>query len=182
MTVAAPVKFLWTADGIMAPVKGYLARAETQFEVGKVYQLEVREERSSQEHNHYFATLADAHANLSERATEKLKTPDHLRKWALIETNWYDEVVTDCGTHEVALRMATFTRRMDDYCEVRLRAAEDGGEKKLLVVRSAKSQSMKSMDKESFRKSKQDVLDLLSDMIGVNRLVLERYGRQGAAS
>ena len=55
MTVARPIRFLWTDGLVMAPVKGYLARAEAQFEVGKVYQLEVREERSAAEHNHYFA-------------------------------------------------------------------------------------------------------------------------------
>lgn len=173
MTVARPIRFLWTDGLVMAPVKGYLARAEAQFEVGKVYQLEVREERSAAEHNHYFAALSDCHANLSEEATEKLKTPDHLRKWALIETGWYDEVQTDCGTQEVALRMAAFTRRMDDYCEIRVRGS-------VLVVRHAKTQSVKAMDKDAFRKSKTEVLDLLSDMIGVNRTVVERYAGKHA--
>lgn len=161
----------------MVPIRGYLARCEKQFETGKVYPLEVREERSIAEHNHYFASIADAFGSLPEKVTdEKIKTPDHLRKWALIETGWFNEVVTDCGSQEIALRMASLTRRLDDYCEIRVRGP-------LLVVRHAKSQSVhgkERMDKETFRKSKGDVLNLLADMIGVSRTILERYAGRTA--
>lgn len=174
----APIKFVWNGEA-MVPARGYAARAEKQFVPFEAYTLEVREERSSAEHGHYFAAIADAYANLSDEVTDRLRTPDHLRKWALIETGWFDETVTDCATQEVALRMAAFTNTIErsnrqDYCEIIVRGPA-------LVVRVAKSQSRKAMDKESFRKSKNDVLDLLSDMVGVNRTLLERYAKRKTA-
>lgn len=173
-----PIKFTWNGEA-MVPAKGYAARAERQYAPSETYTLEVREERSSAEHNHYFAAIADAYANLSDAVTERLRTPDHLRKWALIETGWFDETVTDCGSHEVALRMAAFTKVVErdnrqDYCEIIVRGPA-------LVLRLAKSQSRKAMDKEDFRKSKNDILDLLSDMVGVNRTLLERYAERRTA-
>lgn len=162
-----PIAFVWNGDG-MVPARGYAAQADRQYVVGQVYLLEAREERSPAAHAHYFAAVSEAFQNLDEKATEKLKTPDHLRKWALIETGFYDETILDCGSKEVALRMAAFTRAADDYSELIVRGP-------LLVKRTAKSQKVRAMDKDAFKKSSQAVLDLLSDMIGVNRTVLSRY-------
>jgi hypothetical protein len=162
-----PFIYTWTGDGFV-PMRGYAARAARDFKAGENYALEVREDRSPQQHRHYFAAIAEAFANLDERITEKLKTPEHLRKWALIECGHYDETITDCGSQEVAMRMATFARRMDDYSEIIVR-------KNLLSIRVAKSQSSRAMNKDDFKKSSRDVLDLLANMIHVNRTVLERY-------
>lgn len=172
-----PIKYIWNGEA-MIPAKGYAARAEKQFMPFETYTLEVREERSSAEHNHYFAAVSDAFQNLSDEVTDRIRTANHLRKWALIATGWFNEKITDCGSHEVALRMAAFTRVLEsghpgEYCEIIVRGPA-------LVVRTAKSQSMREMNKEDFRKSKQDVLNLLSDMIGVNRTLLERHAGKSA--
>ena len=168
------IRFVWDGSH-MIPAKGYAARAEKAFVPFETYNLEAREERSSAEHGHYFAAVAEAFDNLSEQNSERLRTPNHLRKWALIETGWFDEKVTDCGSQEIALRMAAFTRGLEanhhqDYCEIIVRGPA-------LVVRTAKSQSQKAMGKDVFRASKKDVLDLLADMVGVNRTLLERYAK-----
>lgn len=167
MTTSIPFIYTWTGDGFV-PARGYAARAAREFKPGENYVLEVREERPPATHRHYFAAISEAFNNLDDRCTDKLKTPDHLRKWALIETGHYNETITDCGSQEVALRMAAFTRQIDDYCEIRVRGP-------LMCVRHAKSQKLRSMDKEQFKESSRAVLDLLSDMISVNRTVLERY-------
>jgi hypothetical protein len=168
-----PFVYVWTGDGFV-PARGYAARAARDFKPGEAYTLEVREDRSPHMHRHYFAAIAEAFANLDERVTNRLKTPEHLRKWALIETGHYDETITDCGSHEVALRMAAFTRRKDDYSEIIVRG-------NLLCERTAKSQSVRVMNKEDFKQSSRDVLDLLSDMINVNRTALERYAGRVAS-
>src|SRR6185295_12887201 len=169
-------KFLWS-QGVMTPIKGFGDQARRQFVDGEVYRLVIENERSGPEHRHYFACINDAFGSLNEKVTaEKIKTPEHLRKWALIETNWFNEVITDCGSKEVAMRMAAFTRKMDDYSEILVRGH-------LLVVRTAKSQTSKgpnAMSLEDCRQSKKDVLDLLSDMLGINRTILERYGGRSA--
>lgn len=173
MTRERPIKFQWDGKA-MVVAQGYLAQAEKRYTVGAFYALEqVDEARNMNAHNAYMAEVASAWENLSDAATKKLKSPTHLRKWALIETNWYDEQIIDCGTHELALRMATFAHDSDDYCEIRVR-------KNLLVIRRARSQKRSKMNNEDFKKSSKDVLDLLSDMIGVNRTVLERYARTTA--
>lgn len=159
----------------MIPQSGYLAQCEKRFVVGQIYTLEqVDEARNMNAHNAYMAEVASAWENLSDAATKKLKTPTHLRKWALIETGWYDEQIVDCGTHELASRMATFTHQTDEYCEIRIR-------KNLLVIRRPRSQKRSKMNSEDFKKSSKAVLDLLADMIGVNRTVLERYARTTAS-
>ena len=176
-----PVRFVWDGSQ-MVPARGFAARAEKQFVPFESYTLAVVEQRSVKEHNHYMAAVADAFDNLDEALTERIRTPAHLRKWALIATGWFDEKVTDCGSHEVALRMAAFTRvlegnRVDDYCEIIVRGPA-------LVVRTAKSQKMHgagAMSKDDFRKSSTEVLDLLADMVGVNRTLLERYAKQRQA-
>lgn len=172
MTTQAPLKFMWDGS-VMTPARGYAARAERQFTPFETYTLEVREDRSAVQHKHFFASIADAFTNLDDRCTKKIKTPEHLRKWALIETGWFDEHQIECGSNEVALRMATFVRSNDDYCEIIVRGP-------VLVVRTAKSQSQREMDKKEFQKSSSDVLDLLADMIGVNRTILKRYAGKAA--
>ena len=166
MVSHVPLVYTWTGDGWI-PARGYAAQAARQFKPGETRILEVREERSGAAHRHYFAAVSEAFQNLDERCTERLKTPDHLRKWALIETGFYDEVITDCGSHEVALRMAAFSRAIDDYAEIRVRG-------NLLSIRRAKSQKVTEMDKEHFKRSSDAVLDLLSDMLHVSRTVLKQ--------
>jgi|SRR6185369_4843478 len=151
----------------MVPARGYAAQAQRQFKMGNNYMLEVREPRSGAAHRHYFAAIGDAFPNLDDRCTERLKTPEHLRKWALIETGFYDEVITDCGSHEVALRMAAFSRAIDDYAEIRVRG-------NLLSIRRAKSQKVTEMDAAHFKASSDAVLELLSDMLHVSKTVLKQ--------
>lgn len=167
MVARVPLVWTWTGDG-MVPARGYAAQATRQFKPGENYTMEVREQRSGPHHRRYFAAINEAFQNLDERCTERLKTPDHLRKWALIETGHYDESIIDCGSHEVALRIAAFERRIDDYAEITVRG-------NLLCIRHAKSQSLRDMDKDEFRTSSDDVLDLLSDMLHVSRTVLKKY-------
>lgn len=171
------IRFVWDGNA-MIPARGFAARAEKEFVPFETYDMEAVTPRSLKEHNHYMASVAEAFDNLDERLSERFRRPSHLRKWALIDTGWYDEQVTDCGSHEVALRMAAFTRTVegnhpDDYCEIIVRGPA-------LVVRTAKSQKMNGvgrMSKEDFRASSKDVLDRLADMVGVNRTLLERYGK-----
>lgn len=180
--MSVPIRFVWDGSA-MIPARGFAARAERQYVPFETYTLEaVADQRSLKEHNHYMASVAEAFDNLDEKLSTRFSRPAHLRKWALIETGWFDEAVTDCGSQEVALRMAAFTRTLegnhpDDYVEIIVRGPA-------LVVRSAKSQKMHgtdAMSKEDFRASSKDVLDLLADMVGVNRTLLERYGKQRQA-
>lgn len=176
-------KFQWDATAqAMKLLPRFRRIAADQFEDGHEYPLEVRESRSSRSHAYFFAAVSEAHANLNEEATAALKTPTHLRRWALITAGWYDETLIDAGEGELgkqrAMQMAAMARRLDDYAEIKV---IHQGEFWFLRVRTAKSQSLSAMGKDEFEKSKRDVLDILAGQINVTRKELERAGKVSAA-
>ncbi len=175
-----PVVFVWNArEGVMRVAARFGNVARAQFRDGEEYPLYVREHRSSKSHAFFFASVKNAHDNLSAENTEILQTPEHLRKWALIVSGWYDETLVDAGEGKYgrrrAIQMAGFARKLDDFAEIKV---IKHGENWFLRVRVAKSQSLSSMDKEEFKKSSRDVLDVLSGTIEVRRADLEKIGRE----
>lgn len=123
--------------------------------------------RSHQSHAHEFAWLTEAWRNLPERLANTYPTAEHLRKRALIEAGWYDEEIIDVGTNAGALRVAAHLRKHDDFALVIVR----GG---YVVVRTAKSQSRRAMDRKTFQASKTALMELVAAMIGVSPAALER--------
>jgi len=171
-----PVLCTWrAASRAFELVPRFANVALAQFQDGEEYPLEVREQRSSKEHAHYFASVNSAWEHLDEETLQALKTPEHLRKWALIATGWYEETQIGELTKRDATRMAVAARKLDEYAEIRVRRGL--GDTWSLVIRTAKSQSRSAMAKEDFRASKRDVLDVLSGHIHVTRKQLEDIGK-----
>jgi len=169
----APLYFRWYDDYAMHPLPRHLPLARKQFELGKVYRLEVIEERSGSAHRRYFAAVREAWMQLPEAKAETYPTPDHLRRWALIKTGYHDERAIACGSEAEAVKVASFIKPMDSFAVVTLKGD-------VVKVYTAKSQSMRRMDKDTFQKSSQAVLDCLSEVIGVKRSELEKEGERGA--
>lgn len=162
---------------MVAPRFGNVARA--QFNDGEEYVLEVREQRSSKSHGHYFASVKAAWENLTGETLEHLSTPDVLRGWCLVQSGWYDQHIVLAASKEDAMRMAMFARSLaksEGYVEIVV-VKVDG--EWFVRSREPRSQSRASMNKEDFEKSKRDVLDILSGTISVTRKSLEREGRTG---
>lgn len=90
-----------------------------------------------------------------------------LRKRALIETGFYDQTVIDAGTNAAALRVAQYARGEDEYAVVSVRGP-------LVVVRKAKSQSRRAMDKAEWQASKTAVLEHVAALLDVDPATLER--------
>lgn len=156
-----PLSFLWDGEN-MAVLSRHQSLADAQFCIGQTYRLEVVEERSVNSHNHFFAALAETWSNLPDDLAESFPTPEHLRKRALIRTGWADSDTIVCSSKAEALRLAAFVRPCDEYSVVVVKEAT--------VTRYvARSQSMKAMGKDDFTKSKQDVLDYVSALIGSTR-------------
>jgi len=183
-----PCIFTWNASDRTMRLAPYYAKiAAAQFRDGEDYPLEVREQRSSKEHNHYMAAVGNAHANIRDDETlALLSTPNKLRGWALIQTGWCD--VTAFGPMPFrsavnAAKKAAFNFRLGtEYVEVTLvRNRRDDGSldgTANVVIKTPKSQSRAAMEKEDFRASKRDVLDLLSGQIEVKRSDLERISKE----
>lgn len=185
-----PCLFVWSkAERTMRLVPRFARVADAQFRDGEEYPLEVKEQRSSKDHNHYFASVKNAFDHVDHAETlELLSTPNKLRQWALIKTGWCDVTVFGPLPKRSAIASARTAaanfRAQDDYVEITMRPAhdEETGEVEgwAVVIKTAKSQSRASMDKEDFRKSKTDVLEVLAGHIEVKRRDLERSARDTA--
>ena len=157
MSHERPMSFMWDGDA-MIPRSPRLA--DKTYVVGEVYMLVPHEDRSPASHSHEFAWLKDAWNNLPEKLADNFPTPEHLRKRALIDANYYDEMIIDAGSNAAALRVAAGFRQIDDFALVIVRGVH-------VIRRTAKSQSRRAMNKQEFQESKTAIMEIVSNMIGV---------------
>lgn len=157
MTPDRPQGFTWNGEA-MVPRSPRLA--DKAYVVGENYLLVTYEQRSISSHNHEFAWLKDAWLNLPENLADQFPTPEHLRKRALIDGGFYDETIIDVGTNADALKVASAFRSREEFSLVIVRGPA-------VVIRTAKSQSRRSMNKHDFQASKTAILEIVSNMIGV---------------
>ncbi|NBJ13304.1 hypothetical protein [Microvirga arsenatis] len=162
----APILYQWNGEA-MVPHPRFRAECDRSFVVGENYRLAIHEDRSLSSHNHEFAFVAEAWAQLPEHLTEQFRTPEHLRKRALIDAGYFNQQEVDAGSHAAALRVANFLASMDEYSVVVVRGP-------IVVVRKPKSQSRRAMGAREFQESKQAILEIISAMIGVQPETLNR--------
>lgn len=163
---APPLPMYWQWNG-EAMVPRSAAAADEQFVIGQFYRLVELEERSDASHRHEFAFVREAWKNLPEDIAPLFPSPDHLRKRALIQGGFYDEQVIDAGSNAVAIRIAAVARGYDEFALI---SVTDN----IVIIRTAKSQSRRAMNKEQWQASKTAVLEIVSEMIGVEPSELER--------
>ena len=154
----SPQPFRWSGDA-MIPLRP--RAADREYVVGEVYTLVPEELRSSASHRHFFAAVHEAWQNLPEDMADRFPTSEHLRKWALIKAGYRDERTIACSSKAEALRIAAFIKPMDSYAVVVVR-------EKTVVCLTAKSQSARAMKKKEFQESKDAVLRVLSELLGVS--------------
>jgi hypothetical protein len=164
-------RFVWR-DGVFVPDGNSItAYCHDTFGEGEIVTFERHEERSVATHNHYFACIQTAWDNLP-NAEERFPTPEALRKWALIRAGYCTEMSVVCDSPEQARTVAAFTGNAEGSIIV----VRDNIVKKY----TAKSQSMKAMNKEEFQRSKVDVLDTIAELISVTRKRLEQNAGRAA--
>jgi len=160
--MSAPVSFTWDGEAMTPSSQFHARNADSEFVVGERYTLVEEKQRSDKTHNHEFAVIADAWANLPEQYADEAwaQSPEHLRKYALIKARFCDTQTFACGSYAEAERWAANIRPMDEFSLVVVRGST--------VIRyTAKSQSRKAMDAAEFQRSKQAVLEFISGLIGV---------------
>lgn len=176
-----PVVFTWTEivtrDGealtAMVPLKRYGNVAARQYSVGEEYPLVVVETRSRASHGHYFAAIAEGFNNLPENIAARFPSPEFLRKWALCESGICDELDITFDNETDAGRQVKFYRGHDHYAQITKIGTR-------VIIRTARSQSMRVMDKEAFEASKRAVLDTIANLIDVKRKELEQAAGRSA--
>ena len=172
------IRAVWTGQSFIPDGNYAVAQVNDRLGEGQVVNLDVDPERSRRSHNHAFAFVHTAWMNLPEHHLGKpyAATADTLRKYALIRTGHCDTQLIACGTEERAERVAgvvsTVASRLSGYA-----IAEVSGP--LVSVFTPHSQSLKAMGGERFKVSKQDILEYLADMIGVQPNELAKMGKEG---
>ena len=156
----APIIYQWNGEA-MVPWERFAKLADKEFVVGQNYRLEENNPRSQATHNHFFASVAEAWKNLPEDIAERFATSDHLRKWALIKAGFRDERSIALASKAEAQRVAAFIKPCDDFAIVVVNLA-------VVSIYTAKSQSMRAMGSKDFQASKQAVLDVIANLVGVS--------------
>lgn len=165
-----PELFTWDGE---AMVPRHPRRADQLFVVGETYPLIINEDRSVATHNHEFAWLREAWLNLPETLADLYPSPEHLRKRALIEAGYYDETIVDAGNNTAALRVAAVFRAREEFSLVIVRGPA-------VVIRTAKSQSRRAMNKKEFQESKTAIMEIIANMIGASPAALTREAGRAA--
>lgn len=154
---APPVPFLWDGE-VMKPLQP--KRADAFYTVGERYIMIPVCHRSDATHKHEFAWLREAWMNLPEALADQYPTTEHLRKRALIDAGYYDETIIDAGTAAAAIRVAVAFRGIDDFALVIVRGP-------YVIRRVAKSQSKRTMGAKDFQASKEAIMGVVANLIGV---------------
>lgn len=169
-----PVLLTYEGDGLFSAANAFWrARCDQQFVIGEVYPMARYEDRSYASHNHEFAWLKTAWENLPEELAEQYPSPETLRKKALVQCGFFDETIVDAGTKAAALRVAAAFRAREEFSCIVVRGP-------LVIIRSAKSQSRRSMAKGEFQASKQAILELISGLLGVTPETLSKNAGKAA--
>lgn len=176
--------FIWTGT-VMTPHPRFKTICDRQFAIDETYTLVPNEEASTASRRHYFASLRDAWMNLPEDLSKHFPTQDHLRRWCLIKAGFCDERSIVCDTPSDARRLAIMARSLDGYAVIThhdetISGGADSEPARVVVIYTAKSQSASAMSKEEFQTSKTAVLDIVSEMIGVNRGTLQKEAGRSA--
>lgn len=165
-----PMVFHWNGE---AMIPHNAKRADREFVVGQNYPLIQHEDRTSATHNHEFGWLKDAWLNLPESLSDLYPTSEHLRKRALIDAGYYNEEIIDAGSNAAALRVASAFRKREEFSLVIVRGA-------FVIIRTAKSQSRRSMDKKEFQASKTAIMEIIEGMTGAKASEHQANAEQAA--
>jgi hypothetical protein len=161
MTDHAPLLFSWDGESFHPASQRFAKQCDKEFVVGETYSLVAHEFRSTSSHKHFFASVNEAWKNIPDDIAHRWPTPDHLRRWALIQAGYRNERTIVAGNPDAANEIAAFIEDIDDYAVVVVHG-------NLVSHCTAKSQSTKAMGKAVFQDSKRKVLDVISNLIGVS--------------
>src|SRR5262245_49056885 len=150
-----PIPCSWDGETFI-PDRRFRTLCDKQFVVGDRYMVDAAHERDMNLHRGYFAAVKDA---FNELPGERFLTPDHLRKWALIQCGICTVRQRELASTADAHRVAELIRELEPFADVAIAG-------RMLVVRTARSQSRREMDADEFQRSKDAVLAFLNRMRG----------------
>lgn len=152
----------YAGDGEFKAASAYHARAlDKHLVIGEVLIWEQVHPRSVKSHSHYFAVLEEAWLNLPETISMEFPTMHHLRTYCLIKAGYCTVTKVACATNRSAITLIASVAEMDSFAVCELT------NNNVVTTYRAKSQSTREMGAEEFQKSKTAVLEIVSEMVGV---------------
>lgn len=171
---AGPIVCTWEGDGFK-PLSGRaLDVARDAYAPGERVALVPYDQRSRLSHDHFFTCVRGYWQNWPEDYEIAIASEDQLRKHALIHTGHYDESACAFSSSAEIAHYITMMTRAVDYAEF---STFDN----VVVVRIAKTQRKKLMGAAVFQQSKQDVLDFLAAVVGVDAATMQTNAVRHAA-
>lgn len=163
-----PIPCIWTGSVFQPSEPRFVRMAAAEYGQGEVVPLIRQEPRSQRSHDHYFAVVHEAWLNLPEALSQRFPTEDRLRKYALCKAGYCDVETFVASSRAEAVRLSSFlTAGARDGVQIVLNGAS-------ITRLTPHSQSLKAMGKRVFQESKDKVLAVLADMIGVEPEALGR--------
>lgn len=163
---APPVAARWTGEHF-EPLPAWRGICRRHYVHDTVYAMEAHEARSARSHRHYFAAIKEAWQNLDDLSVARWPNPEALRHFALIKAGYCDTETFVASSKTEATRWAAFVRPRSEGAIVVVR-------ENVVTAYTPHSQSEQAMGKEAFQESKDAVLGVLADLIGVDASALSR--------
>jgi hypothetical protein len=167
-----PIIYEATEDGLV-PLPRFQNLYAAEFTPGGLYKMAEVEDRDMRSHRHFFASVREVWMNLPEQLAARFPSPDHLRKWCLIEEGYCKYVEFACKDAKAARIAAASVRAADQYAVIKI-------DRDVVRIWTAESQSVRAMGKERFQKSKWDALNRLAAMVGVSAKELRENAGEAA--
>ena len=132
---------------------------------GEVVSFEFDRERSGNNHRHQFAWVSTAWENFEDEGQPWLRSPETLRKHALIATGHCNAETLTAGSKAAAERLGAYVSALANKAHGYAVATVRGD---VVTCYTPHSQSYKAMGGEVFAKSKRDILNWIAQKLGVD--------------
>ena len=155
---------LWDGEVFRPQTPFQLRLARERFGEGEVVTLAIEKERTTSTHNHQFAAISDLWRTLPESHANQAyaRSPDTLRKHALVATGFTNCEQIVCGSKAAAERVGAYVGQLataaHGYAITQIEGAT-------VRVWTPHSQSRAAMGAKEFQRSKQAILDWIEDLI-----------------
>lgn len=167
-----PIVFVWNEEGVMVPLPRFRRLCDELFAVQAEYALIEHHGRNMRQHRAYFASIGNVFDNLAEQYEGVFPSAEHLREWALCQTEFCTVTHEAYDSKRDAMRAAKAVRKVAPYAVISVVDST-------LVTKHAMSQSVRAMGKETFEASCKAVLDVV---VGMARMTAPQARREGERS
>lgn len=109
----------------------------------------------------FFAIIRECFDSLPDHYRQFIGSPEHLRKFCLVQVGYCDTTVTDVGSRAAAERVTALARNLDSFAVVSVQGP-------CVIVAKARSMRKRMCPKKDFMALSEKVYDQLATMTGAD--------------